>query len=187
MNGQLDKKAVYLALTNPNTLATVLHIILLSAYGEEIYDTDPVELFLRLDEDFNAQITEEGENRVNAILMSVSTELYYTDPQAFSAIADTLSQGDPGIDVIEPLTLPEILWASYEVELNRAPSPMSKAVESVIQAALEDEIEEADDGDAYGYISRFLEDQREVLRLQLEKLGIVGFDLPPIHAPAALQ
>ena len=185
---QLDPKQVYLALADPETMATTLHVILLSSYGEEIYETDPVDLYLRLEEDFGVRPTEEVESRINAILMATSTDLFYQDPHAFMAICETLTNGDPGIDIMEPLTLPEIMWADWEVELNRPPGHMSKAVERLIHKAMETEAGDHDtedlfDSDNYGYLMLYLEARREELKNQLEKLGATTADLPPIQGP----
>jgi hypothetical protein len=183
---KLDAKSVFLALSDPNTLATTVHIILLSSYGEAIYDTDPIDLYLRLEEDFGVKPTEEIENRINAILMATSTDLFFNDPQAFTAVCETILNGDPGLDVLDPLTLPEIMWGIYEVELNRTPAHMSKSVERIIHEAMETEAgdpetEDLFGSDSYGYLMRFLEEQREVLRTQLENLGLPAVDLPPIQ------
>ena len=184
---QLDPKAAYLALSDPETLGTTLHIILLSTYGKDIYESDPVDLFLRLEEDFGVEkLPEELENRINAILMLTGTDLFYKDPDAFTAIAQTLADGDPGLDIIEPLTLPEILWSLYEAELQRGPHPMSKSVEKLVEQALEQEsgdpeTEDLYSSDQYGYTRRFLEEQRAVLEKQLEHLGLDHPDLPPVQ------
>ena len=44
------------ALQNPETLATVVHAILRQQYGEEVYDWDPVTVYLECQADFAADI-----------------------------------------------------------------------------------------------------------------------------------
>jgi hypothetical protein len=181
----LNSKAVYLALTDPNTFATVVHTILLSAYGPDIYETDPIDLYMRLEEDFGAKPIEEVENRIQAVMMATSTDLFFQDPHAFSAIVESLANGDPGIDVLEPLTLPEILWAIYEVELNHGPGKMEPHVEKLIQQAMDEEGEdmEGSETNPLDYLQNYLEEQRSALRHQLEAIGAKAPALPPIHAP----
>jgi hypothetical protein len=185
----LNPKGVFLALTDPNTFATVIHIVLISRYGEEIYNEDPIELFLRLEEDFGSKPCEEVENKINAILLATSTDLFYEDPHAFTTICQTLTTGDPGIDMLDPLTLPEVMWGVYEVELNHGSGKMSKHVEKVIQQVVEEESNEVDheamlNEDPYDYLMHFLEDQREVLQRQMEAVGLTGTDLPPVQTLA---
>jgi hypothetical protein len=182
----LKPKEVYLALTDPNTFATVLHTILLSAYGEEIYQTDPVELYMRLEDDFGAKPVEEVENRIQAILMATSTELFYEDPHAFNAICESLCNGDPGIDLLEPLTLPEVLWSVYEVELNHGPGEMGVSVQRLVQEAMDSEADDPESGseDTLAYLHSYLEQQRSELHHQLVAIGAKPDALPPIQAPA---
>lgn len=193
---KLDPKAVYRALDNPNTMGTVLQVILISAYGDDIYTVDPVELFLRLEDDFGIKPCEEAESRINAILMATSTDLFYEDPQAFTGICETLVNGDPGIDVIEPLTIPEIMWGVYEVELNHGHGDFRPHVEKLIQASIMEEANEVseEDGDItpFDYLQRYMSAMRERLYDQLEAVGILRPPLPPIkpilnEAAATLQ
>ena len=45
-------------LRNPDTAGTVLLTILLRTYGEDIFDVDPVELYVRIQEDFRTTMSE---------------------------------------------------------------------------------------------------------------------------------
>jgi hypothetical protein len=56
------------------TLGTVILVILLTAYGEEIFELDPLELYARIKDDFRCTLTEEGENRLNAIMLSLTSD-----------------------------------------------------------------------------------------------------------------
>ena len=176
----LDKKEVYLALTDSETLATVLHGILIATYGQEIYEVDPMEIFLRLEEDYGAQPAEEVENRIHAILLATTTDVFYTDPDAFTAICDTLTNGDPELEGMEALTVAEVVWGVYEVELNHPGAKMSAQVHALVQRTIESEAEEAGD---YQYVFQFLQEQRERLKHQMEKVGFKDFELPPVQPP----
>ena len=146
-------------------------------------------LFMNLEDDFGAKPCEEAENRINAILMATSTELFYEDPHAFTAICETLTSGDPGIDVLESLTLPEILWTVFELELNRGPSDFSKSVMEVINNAVKTESQDTEEAgmveDKYDYVTRYLADQRDLLIGQLKSIGLVNFQVPEIKSEAS--
>jgi len=128
-----DKRLAADLLADTETTATVLHMIILAAYGDEVYGSiehdieqaEPVELWLRLKEDFSVNIPESNENKVNALMLALSTEAFYDDPLAFISICNALYSGDLGDLVngaLEDLTMSEMLWGIYEVELNRGDS-----------------------------------------------------------------
>jgi hypothetical protein len=185
----LDKRAASALLREPDTLATTIHVILLTAYpdlygdpitGEE--PLDPLEIYARVLDDFNAVIPEEGENRINALLTAVPTDLFYQDPLAFQSVANALYTGDIG-DLVEgfmdDLTVPEILWSIYEVGLNRGDEiDFSPAVQRLIDAEIASEAQdmEEDVDEIIPYYARFVEEMKKDLTLQLRQLG-VGIDV----------
>ena len=186
---QLDPKAVYRALADDGTFATCLHIICLTQYGEEIYTWDILELLTRLEEDFNVRVTDDNENKLNAICMATSTDIFYEDPEAFRGICETLANGDPGIGMLENLTLPEAVFGLYVVELNHGPNPLSPGVQAVLDRVVNgeaDDSESSGDTEGMGYLFGYLEDRRQSLKRQLEDLGVATQGLPPI-SPEALS
>jgi len=164
-------------LEGEDTFATVLHVILLSAYGPSVYEADPLEIYSRVSEDFGAKIPEEGENRLNALLMALQTDAFYQSAQAFESIASALHSGDIGDDVegvFDSITLPEALWALYEVKLNREDEdPLAPEVDEVIGRTISDEGSEQ----GMGYIEDHLESMKVDLHTQLAELGVPGEDL----------
>jgi hypothetical protein len=186
-------------LGDSDTFATVLHIIILSAYGEEVYGDpendippmDILEIIARLEEDFRTSIPVENENRINAIRLAVSTDAFYEEPEAMAAIASSLYNGDLDDIVngfLEDVTIPEILWATYEVELNREePSEFSPACLRFIEKQIEEEREEHIDEsvdtlpEILPYHAKFVNAQKAMLETQLAKLGI---SLPSSSATA---
>jgi hypothetical protein len=114
----------------PESSATVLHAILLSTYKDALYGNpetgeppmDPVALWLAVKEDFRTYPHENNENKINALMLGLSTDAFYEDPLAFRGICMSLYDGDLGDmvnGVVEDLTVPELLWGIYEIELNR--------------------------------------------------------------------
>ena len=117
-------------------------------------------------------------------MLATTTDLFFNDPLAFQSICEALVNGDPGIDVLEQLTLAEVLWSLYEVELNHGASPLSKSVSGMIQEVVEAEAgdpeapEHADN--PYAYLHGYLNAQREALRQQLTAIGFKDANLPPV-------
>ena len=71
-----DREKAGELLRKAETMATTIHAIALAVFGEALYadgGVDPLEIYAVLDDEFHAQLTEEGENRLNAIMMAVST------------------------------------------------------------------------------------------------------------------
>lgn len=162
-------------LESPDTRATVLHAIALAAYGEDIYLADPLHLYQSLEEDFGCRLPVEAENRINAIFLAVTTDAFYDDPEAFAAIASALYDGDIGgvsEEMFDPLTLPEFVWALYEVRLNRdAEESFSPRVSALITETIERETE------AGVLVDDFLEEMKVELHTQFAMLGIQAEDL----------
>jgi hypothetical protein len=83
---------------------------------------DPAELWAGLHEIFDTWITEEGENKLNALLLALQGDIFYRDVEVFHSVAQALLDGDLG-DLIngkfDDLSAVEIMWAVLEVELAR--------------------------------------------------------------------
>lgn len=189
---------------DPNTSATVLHTMVLAAYGDEVYgdfDTDPmdpVELWVRVREDFNVTVPEENENKLNALMLAIGTDAFYEDPLAFVSICMALSEGDLGdlVDgALEEVTVPEMLWGIYEVELNRDDQPdFARGVNLVIDKTVEDHAEEkeAEEEVVVKNYELYVDEMRSDMFNQMRSLGIEESvirklsltDLTPVHNDA---
>jgi len=178
-------------LGDDGTLATCLQIIALTAYREEIYQVDPMEIVMRLEEDFNTRLTDDNENKLKAILLATSTDAFYENPEAFRGIGNTLLNGDPGLAQLDPLTIPEVLWAVYEVELNHGPMPFHPGVEAFMEQALNQEMTDPEgepiEADPYQYAWDFMQELHTRLKHQLTRLGVPASHLPPIETPHLLH
>lgn len=171
-------------LSDDGTFATCLQIICLAAYGEEIYQVDPLELLLRLEEDFNVRVTQANENKLKAILLATETDIFYDVPEAFRGTCETLTNGDPGLEIMDDLTVPEVLWGVYEVELNHGPNPMSPPVQALLDRTIADEGDDSEvsgSDDPFNHVWAYLNDRRMDLGEQLSDLGIDPSQLPPIQ------
>ncbi len=181
---QLEAKAVFKALTQDDTFATVLHVICLVAYGPEIYELDILELRQRLSEDFHGELTEQNESKLNAILLATSTDIFYEQLEAFYGICSTLSEGDPGFELAPNLSVIDLMAGIYEVELNHGPHPFQPAVSAVIQQILEGESEDPEETEPESPTSTTLalQELRQRLELQLRGIGVEHPSLPSVEA-----
>lgn len=150
---KFDRRACAELLADSNTSATTCHAILLSAYPD-LYDDgdgdpiDPPELWARVREDFSTTVHEHNENKINALMLVMSSDGFFEDPWVFVSVTLGL-QGDLGdlVDgVFEEPKVAEILWAGYEVELNRGNSEttpeFSPAVSRYVDGILNTESED---------------------------------------------
>lgn len=177
----IDRHAAAELIRDSSTLGTTLLIILLSTYGEQVFTMDPLELWVAVQEDFHATVTEEGENRVNALMMAVSTDAFFDDPETFRAVCTCLYDGDLGDLVaggMEELTLAEMLWAIHEVKCLRDDDPeFAPAVVREIEEIIASEAEELTEESPVASCERFMEETKRDLIGQLLKLGIDKQDL----------
>ncbi len=182
-----DKRLAADLLADTETTATVLHMIVLAAYGDEVYGSiengieqaEPVELWMRIKEDFSVNIPESNENKVNALMLALSTDAFYDDPLAFISICNALYSGDLGdlVDgALEDLTMPEMLWGIYEVELNRGDSegfalPIDRLIDEIIRNEAEDN-EELEEAEVVPYYEKFVAEMRDDMLVQMRMLGV---------------
>ena len=97
---KIKREAARKLLASDETFAFTLMTILLSTYGQDTFDENPVALFKNLEEDFNIKHPEESENRINAALTAMTTDLFFTQRASFKAITLALNEGDIG-DIVE--------------------------------------------------------------------------------------
>jgi hypothetical protein len=171
-------------LREPGTLGTPLLAIALAAYGPELFGDpeagipalDPIELWTRMEEDFRATLPDAIEARLQAIMLAVSTDAFYEDPLAFMSIGLALASGDLGTlpdGILEELTLPEAVWAAYEVALVRdddvkfAP-PILRLFDEIINA----EADDAEAGLEEPSNETFMRDMKMDLASQMQQLGV---------------
>jgi hypothetical protein len=151
---KINKDAARKLLASDETFAFTLMTILLSYYGQDTFDENPVVLFKNLEEDFHITLPEESENRINAALTAMTTDLFYTQWDAFKTITIALNEGDIGDvedeDDADDLSAPEILWSITEVGLLTgenfagAESLLSDAVAAKCNEVVESEAEDSE-------------------------------------------
>ena len=160
---QIDMGKSRVALGDPDTPGLVLLTIAMWAFGDEVLGDpdggiepmDPSELWAGLNEIFGSWVSEEGENKLNALTLALQGDLFYRDVEVFQAVCTALFDGDLG-DLIttgfEDLTATEIMWAVLEVELARedeeGPPEFSSGVQNYIGNALAQEQDNQDENAA---------------------------------------
>ncbi len=182
-----DKRLAADFLADPDTTATVIHMIMLAAYGDELHGDpqagiepmDPVECWIRVQEDFNVTVPESSENKLNALMLALSTNAFYEDPVAFVSICNSLYAGDLGdlVDgVMEDLTMPELLWGIYEVELNRGDSQdFVPSIDYIINEVIKNEAQDNEDlevTEVVPYYESFVKEMRDDMLVQMKTLGV---------------
>lgn len=153
----LDHAKCRVAIGDPDTPGFVLLTVALWAFKDRVFgdpDTgvepmDPAEMWAEFNEMFGTWVSEEGENKLNALITALSSPAFYKDKTTFMAVSNALYDGDLGdmVDgVFEEPSLVEMMWATLEVELARddddpAP-PFSPQVADFLAAKLREEQED---------------------------------------------
>lgn len=187
----LNTVAACRILEDEDASAFVLMAILLDRYGDEVFEEDPEALFKNIEEDFRCKLPEENENRINAAILSMATDLPYHKPNVFKAVALAFTEGDIG-DIPdgedEELDGSAAIWTVAELGLlnddppgDEAISLYSEAVQNLVgelireQAADEEEIPDSVDTmeealDTPYFIVR-VEEEIKAIAAQLNELG----------------
>lgn len=174
-------------LRDPSASATAKHAIVLAAYPKELYGSeeddipplDPIEIWMNIEEDFRVTIPEQTENKINALMAALSTDAFYERVEPFAAICSALYVGDMD-DIIDQsfheLTLPEMLWGIFEVEINReGVTDFSPGIEQFILRQVHEEAEEQQLGNPNQLISyneRFVNKLKRDMLQDLRSLGV---------------
>jgi hypothetical protein len=115
----------------------------------EVEQMDPAEMWAEFNEIFGSWVSEEGENKLNALILALSTPNFYQDVETFCAVSNALFDGDLGdmVDgVFEEPSVVEMLWATLEVELARDDAdevpPLSGKVREFLTRKLREEQED---------------------------------------------
>lgn len=125
---RLDDKVIRTVLGDPDTQGLILFTIILQEFGDGVMGDDetgvepmdPAEMWAGLHARFGTWMTEEGENRVNAIITGLQDGRFWRDLETFMAVSTALFDGDLGdmIDVgFEDLSATEVMWAILEMSL----------------------------------------------------------------------
>lgn len=174
---ELDIGKCRVAVGDPDTPGFVLLTIALWSFGDRVFgdpefgveQMDPSEMWAEFNEIFGTWVSEEGENKLNALILALVTPNFYTDVETFCAVANALFDGDLGdmVDgVFEEPSVIEMMWATLEVELARDDAdeipPFSHKVHDFMSRKLKEEQE--DHSAAQGAVDETFVDMLDLLR-----------------------
>lgn len=126
-----------LALETPQTLATVIHAIMLDQYGEPVYDWDPVTCQMEVAADFKAEICPQAMDRWCAMQVVMGSDAFFRRLDAFLNVCNTFASGAPSFEVFDPVTTEEAAWTIAEVAMNRDMLPFSHTIQRYLRLRLE--------------------------------------------------
>lgn len=121
---------------NPEASATVLNAMLISKYGEEALDWDPLTIRLEIQDDFKVSPADEVMNKICAMQIVMTSADFFERIDTFINVCNTLSEGDPFFEVFTPLESEEIAFALATVAMNRDMLPFNPTIRRYVKEVL---------------------------------------------------
>lgn len=156
-NTQFNQAAAAKLLADDSTFATTLMVLCIDLYGDDVFTDDPVVLFKNLEEDLGGKLSEANEQKLQAAITCITTDLFQTNPQMFNKLCLALNTGDIGdeeSDDSDDLDACKLLWSLTEVGLltdqtyEQLEESMSDSVVNAFNEVIDNEaqdLEEVDD------------------------------------------
>lgn len=126
-------------LQSPGTMATVVHAIVRDKYGDEAYGWDPLTVAMELKADFAVDPCPEVLDRWNAMQLVMCGDAFFRRIDAFLAVCNALSSGEPFFGAFDPVTVEEAAWGVAEVGMNRDMLPFSPTIKRYCRVVLEND------------------------------------------------
>jgi len=127
---------------NPEADATVLNAMVLSKYGEEALDWDPLTIQMEIKDDFGVAPASEVMDKICAMQIVMGTGDFFRRVDAFRNVVNTIANGQPFFQTFTPLQAEEMAIAVATVGMNRDMLPFAPAVQEMVRLSLK--------GDGYG-------------------------------------
>lgn len=121
---------------NTEANATVLLAMLLSKYGEQALDWDPLTIRLEIQDDFRVEPASEVMNKICAMQIVMSSSDFFERIDTFINVCNSLAEGDPFFEVFTPLEPEEIAYAIATVALNRDMLPFNPTIKRYVKEVL---------------------------------------------------
>lgn len=121
---------------NPEADATVLNAMLLTKYGEEALDWDPLTIQLEIQDDFGVTPASEAMDKICAMQIVMGTGAFFERVDAFRNVVNTIASGQPFFQTFTPLQAEEIALAVAIVGMNRDIRPFAPAVQELVRLSL---------------------------------------------------
>lgn len=195
---RLNQQHIPELLLNSDTHASTLLLIALDVMGDDLFGAEseeaaePTDIWVALNKVYGVWVTEEGENKLNALMTAMESERFYLDPEVFSAVCLGLSTGDIGDFVqgmFESPDVIEIMWTVTEVELIREDPEgdidFSPAVTRLIKAAFSKEAQDFEiEGTTTPYYQKHLDEEFKEMMKEFRLLGVKAEQLKYLDARA---
>ena len=126
-------------LASDDAYAFVLMTILLPVFGDDLFTEDSAVLFADIEDYFDCHLSEESENRINAAITAMTTDLFFTNVNMFNAITLAFVEGDIGDipeGIMETPDVGDMLWAVQEVSLLIGEPKESEEFQSLFSASV---------------------------------------------------
>ena len=164
---------------NTEADATVLNAMLLTKYGEEALDWDPITIQLEIKDDFGVAPASEVMDKICAMQVVMTTGDFFTRTDAFRNVVNTIADGQPFFQIFTPLQAEEIALALATVGMNRDMIPFAPSVKELVRLSLiGDGYDEAEFPPIFSCVFDRKPDERK-LRAQLtDILGRPNSELP---------
>lgn len=104
-------------LTNRGTFATSLLVGLIDEFGTEFFEWDPDTLRLELKAEYHVDIPQSNMDKIQALLLVLTTDMFYRNLEAFMHTANALCHGGADFQSYDPPDVQEICWALAETTL----------------------------------------------------------------------
>lgn len=180
-------------LASDDAYAFVLIAILLPVFGDDLFTEDTSILFADIEDYFDCHLSEESENRINAAITAMTTDLFFTNVNMFNSIALSFAEGDIGDipdGILETPDVGDMLWAVQEMSLligepkesEEFQSKFSPAVVAYINEQLAtvaeeldevpDDVDTLDEAFEVPYFERVIDENTAQLIKQLYMIGV---------------
>lgn len=156
---------------NPEAEATTLNAMILSKFGEEALDWDPITIQMEIQEEYGVRPAEEVMNKISAMQVVMLSADFFQNVGAFQAVCNAISGGDPFFQVFTPLQAEEMAWGIATVGLNRDLLPFSDSIRTFVKISMSrDGYDEGNFPQIFSPVFDRDPDERDV-RKQLESLA----------------
>ena len=124
---------------NPEADPTVLNAMLISKYGEQALDWDPLTIRMEITDDFRVSPADAVMNKICAMQIVMTSSDFFERIDAFVNVCNALSEGDPFFEVFTPLEPEEIAYAISTVAMNRDMRPFNPTIKRYVKEVLKAE------------------------------------------------
>lgn len=124
---------------NPEADATVLNAMILSQYGEEALDWDPLTIQMEIQDDFGVTPASQVMDKVCAMQIVMGTGDFFNRVDAFRNVVNTIANGEPFFQTFTPLKAEEMAIALATVGMNRDLLPFAPAVQELVRLSIKND------------------------------------------------